>query len=127
MQVAEVHVNGRKAGEHVGGYLPFTVDLTDLIDYSAGADNVIAVRLDNRDNPLVPPGKPLAAMDLTYQGGLYRNVWLDVTQPVHVTDAVAAGQVASGGVFVQYPQVSKELATIDVRTHVMNEGGSAAE
>jgi len=126
MQVAEVFVNGKKVAEHFGGYLPFSVDLTDLIDYAPGADNVIAVRLDNRDNPLVPPGKPLASMDMTYQGGLYRDVWLNVTSPLHITNAVAANEVGGGGVFVKYPHVSKEKAVLEVQTHVINDGAAAA-
>ncbi len=61
MQVADVWVNGTHRLQHVGGYLPFRVDLTR--DVERGGPVVIAVRLDNRDNPSVPPGKPLAKMD----------------------------------------------------------------
>jgi len=49
------------------------------------ADNVIALRLDNSDNPDVPPGKPQNQLDFTYLGGLYRNVWMYITDKLHVT------------------------------------------
>src|SRR5262245_9766394 len=44
---AEVFVNGQKAGEHEGGYLPFTLDVGALV--KAGA-NEIAVRVTDPDN-----------------------------------------------------------------------------
>jgi beta-galactosidase len=72
MQVADVWFNGKHLLTHYGGYLPFTVDLTDLVRYGK-ADNLIALRLDNSDNPDVPPGKPQNLLDFTYLGGLYRN------------------------------------------------------
>lgn len=119
MQVADVYVNGRRALTHLGGYLPFTVDLTG--DLAAGAPVTIAVRVDNRDNGQVLPGKPLANLDFSYFTGIYRNVWLNVTDRLHITDAVAAGKVAGGGLFVTYPAVAKEAATVQVKTDVINE------
>ena len=53
MQVAEVWLNDQFLLKHEGGYLPFTIDLTDKVFYDK--DNIIAVRLDNRDNPEIPP------------------------------------------------------------------------
>ena len=57
MQVARRVGQRRHVTAHFGGYAPFTVDVTDLLD-QGGADNVLALRLDNTDNPDVPPGKP---------------------------------------------------------------------
>ena len=48
MQVVEVWINGTKKVTHYGGYLPFTIDISDDAYYD-GTDNVIAVRLDNTD------------------------------------------------------------------------------
>ncbi|MGD0873281.1 MAG: glycoside hydrolase family 2 TIM barrel-domain containing protein [Bryobacteraceae bacterium] len=124
MQVADVWFNGNHVLTHYGGYLPFTVDLTDAVRFSK-ADNVIALRLDNSDNPDVPPGKPQSQLDFTYMGGLYRNVWLYITDKLHVTDAVYANKTADGGIFVTYPQVSAETATVDVKVEVKNEYASA--
>ena len=119
MQVADVWVNGTHKLTHLGGYLPFTVDLTDGL-LPAG-NNVIAVRLDNRDNPNFPPGRPARNLDLSYFGGLYRNVNLIITDPLHITDPLAANCVASGGVFISYPAVTQDSAIVRIKTHVANE------
>ena len=123
MQVADVWFNGKHLLTHYGGYLPFTVDLTGLVHYGK-SDNVIALRLDNSDNPDVPPGKPQNQLDFTYLGGLYRNVWMYITDKLHVTDAVYANKVAGGGVFVTYPQVTADAAAVSVQTEVKNEYGT---
>jgi beta-galactosidase len=73
MHTAKIMLNGIKMGQHVGGYLPFAIDLTGALKDSA---NVLEVFLDNREDPTVPPGKPLKDLDFYYHAGLYRNVWL---------------------------------------------------
>ena len=119
MQIAEVWFNGTRKIRHLGGYLPFTIDLTD--DLRFDAPNLLAVRLDNRDTIECPPGKPTSGLDFNYPGGLYRGVRLVVTDPVHVSDAVAAGIEAGGGIFVQCHDVSADKATVGIQTHVFND------
>ncbi|MBB3062738.1 glycoside hydrolase family 2 TIM barrel-domain containing protein [Microbulbifer rhizosphaerae] len=114
MNLAEIWLNGKKIGSHAGGYLPFTVELTEQLKPGA---NRLLVRLDNRDNQVTGP-KPLATLDFNMYGGLYRDVWLRAENPVHITDAVHAGEVASGGIFVRYPQVARNSAQVEVQTHV---------
>ncbi len=118
MQVADVWLNGVHLTTHHGGYLPFSVDISKHV--KIGEANLVAVRLDNRDNPEVPPGKPLKVLDFCLYGGLYRNVKLIVTDPLHVTDAVHANQEASGGVFVTCTQLTDAQATLQIKTHVLN-------
>ena len=120
MQVADVWVNGRHALTHRGGYLPFSVDLTGALAEPGGA--VVAVRLDNSDQPDIPPGKKHGQLDFAYFGGLYRNVKLIVTDPLHVTDAVAADRVAGGGIFARMESASTNSATIFAQADVLNEG-----
>ncbi len=122
MQVADVWVNGTQVVHHEGGYAPFTADVTSLVNYGT-ADNVIAVRLDSSPNANWAPGKD--GVDFQYHGGLYRNVTLTVTDPLHVTNAVYANQVASGGVFVTTPAATATSATVNVQTHVFNEAAAA--
>jgi beta-galactosidase len=123
MQLADVWVNGKHKLTHLGGYLPFMVDLTN--DLNSDSDNVIAVRLDNRDNPSFPLGRPARSLDFSYFGGLYRDVNWIVTDRLHITDPVAANSVASGGVFISYPEVTPESAMVQIKTHVANEHGSS--
>jgi hypothetical protein len=122
MQLADVWVNGTHLTQHQGGYAPFTIDVTQNVMY--GADNLISVKLDNRGNSAWAPGWD--GVDFQYHGGLYRNVHLYVTNALHITEAVYANKVASGGVFVTYPVVAVDSAQIAVATHVLNEGAESA-
>jgi fibronectin type 3 domain-containing protein len=122
MQTADVYINGTLAVHHDGGYTPFTADATSLVNYG-GADNVIAVRIDSTPNGNIPPGN--SNPDFQYHGGLYRDVKLHITDPLHVTDAVYANRVGGGGIFVTYPSVTSGSAAVNVKTDVLNENGTA--
>ncbi|MFA5292152.1 MAG: glycoside hydrolase family 2 TIM barrel-domain containing protein [Phycisphaerae bacterium] len=114
--VADVWINGTYLTTHYGGYLPFTVDITDYANFGA-TENVIAVKVDNTYNPDVPPGES----GWFNWPGIYRDVWLHITDKLHVTDAVYAGKVADGGIFVTYPAVSTSQAQVQIKTNVKNE------
>jgi beta-galactosidase len=118
MHTATVLIDGVALARHTGGYLPFEVDLTGQL--RDGREHELTLSLDNRDNPDVPPGKPLAELDFCWYGGLYREVELRVYPPVHITDAVSAGEVAGGGVFVRTLRASDDEAVVVVRTHIRN-------
>lgn len=117
MNVATVSLNGQQLIHHLGGYLPFTVDMTPHLKPSG--DNVLTVELDNRDNAITGP-KPLKILDFNTYGGLYRGVRLIVKPSVHVTDEMMANTVAGGGVFVTYPTVNAREAQVAVKTQVAN-------
>lgn len=94
MQVATVRVNGETVAQHTGGYLPFQVDVSDKARDAATLD--VDVQLDNRDNSTFPPGRRQSQLDFTYAGGLYRNVWLEVTDPSHIDDVYVIPTVLDG-------------------------------
>ena len=119
MQVADVWLNGNHLTTHYGGYIPFTVDISKAV--RTDGENHLLVRLDNSDNPEVPPGKPQNQLDFTYFGGLYRGVDLQVLHPLHITDPILADKVAGGGIFVTYPVARKEDSTVQVQTEIANE------
>lgn len=119
MHQADVWLNGAHIAAHTGGYLPFVVDVTDRV--KPGTGNELLVRLDNRNNPLIPPGKPLESLDFCYFSGLYRDVSLIAKPRMHVTHPAVADRVAGGGVFVTYPEVSAQRAVVDVKVQVANE------
>ena len=118
MNIAEVWVNEKKLIEHHGGYLPFVVDFTEVANFEK--ENVIAVKLNNNDNPVTGP-KPLKILDFNTYGGLYRNVWLIAKNKLYITDPILENKTASGGIFVTFPEVSDAKATINIKTHVRNE------
>lgn len=118
MHLADVWVNGKHLTQHSGGYTPFVVDVTGLLH--ADSANDVLVRLDNRNNPLIPPGKTLETLDFCYYGGLYRDVNLIVNQPVYITHPIMADEIAGGGIFVTYPKVSEQEAEVNVKIQVAN-------
>lgn len=118
MNTAGIWVNGKPAGKFMGGYLPCVMDISPLA--APGAKNLVAVRLDNRDNPVTGP-KPLADLDFNLYGGLYRSAHLTIKDRLHITDAILANKAAGGGIFVTFPDVTRDAATIDIKTHVKND------
>ncbi|UCG89335.1 MAG: beta galactosidase jelly roll domain-containing protein, partial [Gemmatimonadota bacterium] len=69
---SDVWVNGHHLGSRPYGYISFRYDLTP---YLVDGENVVAVRVDNSHQPNTR----------WYSGsGIYRHVWLTVTDPLHV-------------------------------------------
>ena len=82
-RVAEIFVNGKSVGIHQGGYTGFSYDITDALKIGP---NVLAVRLNNEWSPRLAPRNG----DHNFTGGIYRDVYLVVTDPVHDTASVNA-------------------------------------
>lgn len=112
-QVAEVYVNGRKAGEHRGGYTAFRLPIDQLLKPDATAANEVLVKVDNRYNADLAP----LTADFPFYGGLYRDAYLVTAGPVHFD----LDNYASPGVFVSTPQVSAETAAVVVKGALVNE------
>ncbi|MEV5027044.1 glycoside hydrolase family 2 protein [Paenibacillus sp. LPE1-1-1.1] len=108
--ITDVYVNGRHAGQHKGGYSTFRFDIT--ADVAFGSKNVIAVKVDNTVVDDVYPQKA----DFTFYGGIYRDVNILVTNPVHF-DAMDYG---SSGVYIVQEQVSKEKAHLKIESRLVN-------
>lgn len=119
MQVADIYLNGKLIGHHDGGYLPFEADITGIVKNVE--ENCLVVRLDNRDNPRVPPGKPIKALDFNYYSGLYRNVYLVAQDKLHFTDAVASNRQSGGVATIHCEDVRKESAKIVISSEIRND------
>jgi beta-galactosidase len=105
MAYSTVWLNGKFVGGWPYGYASFELDLTPYMDF--GTENVIAIRLDNPpESSRWYPG-----------GGIYRNVWLVKTGPVHV---------GHWGTYITTPEVSPAGATVNVKIAVDNSSGSEA-
>lgn len=92
-----IYLNGKRVQEHLGGYLPFTVQLTEQ-GVQPGDSCLLAVMTDNSDDKNFPPGKRQYTLDFAYHGGIYRDVWMIGKSSVAITDALEADKVAGGGV-----------------------------
>ena len=80
--IADVYVNGVHQMTHACGYTAFTVDITDAVEY--GADNVLVVKLNTREDVNVPPFGYV--IDYMTYGGIYREVYLEVRERLHIID-----------------------------------------
>ena len=108
---AEVFVNGMLATSHKGGYSAFACEISPLL--KAGEENEIIVKADNKSRPdVIPVNHNLFGV----YGGIYRPVWLVVTEPcnISVTDC------ASPGVYVTQKNVSKKQADVKVKVKLDN-------
>ena len=101
---ARVWVNGREAGAHEGGHLPFALDVTDHVSWDAPTR--IAIRVDNTLLPArVPPAAgegglmrnfPPTSFDFFPYAGLHRPVLLYAVPAVHVSDVTVTTTVQDG-------------------------------
>jgi beta-galactosidase len=124
MNVADIWVNGKKMIHHLGGYLPFVIDLSDVVRFDSV--NTVLVRLDNRDNPITGP-KPLKILDFNMYGGIYRNVHFIVKEKIHLSNPIQANVIAGGGVFFSTTSANKQLANFEIKSHVQNQSDHPAK
>ncbi|WP_347394910.1 glycoside hydrolase family 2 protein, partial [Parabacteroides leei] len=122
MGKSEVYVNGQLLKTHYGGYLPVILDVTNLLKWDE--ENVIAVKADNSDDPSYPVGKPQNLLDFTYFGGIYRDCWLVAHNDVFITNSNYEDEVAGGGLFVSYADVSEKSALVNLKAHIRNHSAS---
>ena len=111
---AKVWINGQLLGQRPYGYSSFRFDLTPHLKY--GARNVVAVRVDNSDQP----------NSRWYSGcGIYRHVWLVKTEKIHVahwgTHVVAEGNKVSVSVSIDNNTTSQQ--TVVVRNKIISPAG----
>jgi len=75
---SEIYINDQKAGEHIGGYIGFEIDITDHI---TSGSNEILVRVDNGyDREIIPSQKS----DFFIYGGITRDVWLKTVNKIFI-------------------------------------------
>ena len=111
---AKVWINGQLLGQRPYGYSSFRFDLTPHLKF--GARNVVAVRVDNSDQP----------NSRWYSGcGIYRHVWLVKTEKIHVahwgTHVVAEGNKVSVSVSIDNNTTSQQ--TVVVRNKIISPVG----
>ena len=97
---SDVWLNGKHVGFHPNGYTSFVYDLTSFLN-PADQPNLLAVRVKN-----------IGKTCRWYSGsGIYRHVWLSVTNPVHI---------APWGVWVTTPSISKESSKVELSITIEN-------
>jgi beta-galactosidase len=109
-QVAEVFINGKSVGTHIGGYNFFSFPITDAIKLDQS--NTFSIKVNNKHNEDIPP----LSADFTFYGGIYRDVYLVAINKVHFN----MDNYASKGVFISTPNVSNQEASVMIKGALTN-------
>lgn len=116
-QEVRFYLNGQFVGEHKGGYTRFCFDITPHLRY--GQENLFAIYVNNVYNPNIPP----LSADFTFFGGIYRDVYLQFMNPVHI----AANDYASSGVYIRTPEVNNSAVSVEITTLLTNDMSQPTE
>ena len=111
-QEADVFINGKKAGEHKGGYTAFNLEITEFLKSS----NTVIIKVDNSHDVMIPPLKG----DFNFYGGIYRDVWIYKVNDIHFD----LSQYGDKGIFVGTKDVSEESARVVVTSNINNQTSS---
>jgi beta-galactosidase len=128
-QVAEVYCNGKLLGTSKTGFIPFGFDLTACLH---SGNNVIAVMADNTFTQETDMAR-IIQTDLPWNsphwhpahGGIYRNVYLRVTDPLHISLPLFSF-LRTAGPYVYASEISERSARVSVEVPVQNERTMAA-
>lgn len=117
-QDAQVFINGKHIGSHVGGYSAFCYEITDKVSFNK--PNVVAVKVSN-----APSFKRIPVNDNLFNsyGGIYRPVQIFSTPQCNISPTY----YASSGVFVELKELSGDQAKIEVRAHLSCPEGISAK
>lgn len=95
---ATIYLNGKQIGYNFYGYTSFEIDMTPYLNY--GGKNTLLVHVNRAEKARWYTGS-----------GIYRHVWLQVTEPVHV---------ATWGTYITTPEVTEASARVKMLTSVVN-------
>ncbi len=107
-KAANIRVNGKEVGSHVGGYTACIVDITEYIR----KENLIEITVDNGRKDITP-----ISADFTFWGGIYRDVWLISTPKQHFN----MSNMGSDGIFISTPVVNEKSGVLKVKCEVTND------
>lgn len=80
MTACEVYIDGKFVGEHRGGYVPCTFDITPFIDF--GEESILTVKVDSTEREDIPPFGNV--IDYLTFGGIYRDVFIYILEPTYI-------------------------------------------
>lgn len=107
-QVTSLFVNGARIGnDHIGGYTSFAKDITPALKLGK---NAIWIKVNNAHNDEIVP----QAADFSFYGGIYRDIQLVITKPVHFEVA----NLGANAIFIKTPEVSNTYAKVLVQSKI---------
>ena len=104
---AEVYCNGELVATHGCGYTAFSADLTETLRY--GEDNTIVISVDSRETLDIPPFGHV--IDYMTYGGLYREMWIEVLEPMYIKDAFVIPMLPKDERLIEKSEVNAHLRT----------------
>ena len=125
---ATVYVNGKLVGKHSCGYTAFTLDISDFVIY--GNRNLVTVKLDSRESLNIPPFGYV--IDYMTYGGIYRDVYLDVKEPLHIkhvfihTDRIREINIGISEIELS-SNAKNDLAGMKLSQHIRLHGSGEAQ
>ncbi len=131
---AVVYVNGRRVGEHTGGYDPFGFDITDALRPGEAQELIVGV-FDPTDAGDQPRGKQVRKPEgiwYTPHTGIWQSVWLEAAPATHVSDLKIVPNAERGEVRVKVtttvaPDAKLTLVATAGKQHVGDVEGQAGE
>ncbi len=102
-----VLVNGKEAGSHRGGYNPFTIEITDLVENGRNAELLVSV-WDPTDKGTQPRGKQVTSPGgiwYTPASGIWQTVWIEPVADAHISSFFVYTSVKEGSITVK-PQIA---------------------
>ena len=124
---AEVYVDGQLAGEHTGGYTPFSFDITDIL--AKGRKHTLKLKVtDGTDKWFQPRGKQVSrphGIWYTAVTGIWQTVWMEAVPAAHVNSYYAQADIDAGTLSVT---VDAEVEAGDfVKVQLLADGTTVAE
>lgn len=117
---ARVWLNGSEAGWHEGGFMPFSLDITDL---ASQAGNLLAVQVtDPQDNGEIPIGKQ--GSWYTRVSGIWQSVRLEVRSALHLVSAMVRPDPTNSRVIVAY-ELNQEPAGATPGRYILGDHGDS--
>lgn len=95
---AEVYVNGASAGTHIGGYTPFTLDITNLV--REGDNTLVVNALDNDEDPCLPSGTQ-GKKGFAHCTGIWQSVWLEFASKTYLSAYRATPNLSQKAILAQ--------------------------
>lgn len=119
---AQIWMNGIYLGRNESGYIPIVFDVTECLNYEQEKENVITVRVDATQSEL-----------WSYEGaGIYRNVWLTRTSPIHIpqwgtfvtTDVDPENRKTTIKALIEVANESAGKANVTVKNYIIDAKGN---
>ncbi len=120
-QACRVYVNGREVTRHTGGYLPFSVDITEYcqkpLHTASNPELLLAVR-DLSDTSYHAKGKQKlrrGGMFYTAQSGIWQTVWMEYVPEHYVEEVLTTPDLKRGTVQITVHSSAELPVTVQIR------------